>query len=314
MTPTMSSTTSGPDSSLGAESDVMIQSMTGYGRSEVSNDRCHLTVEARSVNHRYLDISLRYPRLYGPLETRMKRLIGTHFARGRIEIKLVEQRANASGRALALDQALARQYYEALQQLQTSLQLPGTIDLNLLLNLREILTVEEAAGDVEEDWELIAQGLDEALQSLKRMRLQEGAFLCRDLQERMQTISQHIDTIRQRVPQVVSEYRQRLEQRVQELFDQFTLDPDRLSQEAIVFAERSDVTEELTRLSAHLQAFDRLLLSPEAVGRKIEFLVPEMHREVNTIASKSNDADISQRVVDVKSELERIREQIQNVE
>lgn len=292
----------------------MMQSMTGYGRSEVHNDRCHLTVEARSVNHRYLDISLRYPRPYGPLETRMKRLIGTHFARGRIEIKLVEQRATTSARALALDQALARQYYDALQQLQKTLDLPGTIDLNLLLNLREILTVEEASEDVEESWGLIAQGLEGALQALKSMRLQEGAFLCRDLQERAQTITRHIDLIRQRVPQVVVEYRQRLEQRVQELFDQFALDPDRLSQEAILFAERSDVTEELTRLEAHLQAFERLVSSPEAVGRKIEFLVQEMHREVNTIASKSNDADISQRVVDVKSELERIREQIQNVE
>jgi uncharacterized protein (TIGR00255 family) len=291
-----------------------MQSMTGYGRSEVHDERLHLTVEARSVNHRFLDVSLRYPRLYAPLEARMKRLVSAHFARGRIEIKLVEHRGGEGRRVLALDQALARQYYVALQQFQESLQLPGTIDLGMILSLREVLSIEEASEDVEEAWELIARGMQEALGALKSMRLQEGKFLCHDLQERMQTIRRHVDAIRQRVPQVVTAYRQRLEQRVQELFQQFALDPDRLSQEVILFAERTDVTEELVRLEAHMQAFGRLLTSSEAVGRRMEFLVQEMHREVNTIASKSNDADISQRVVDVKSELERIREQIQNIE
>ncbi len=292
----------------------MIQSMTGYGRSEVCNERLHLTVEARSVNHRYLDVSLRYPRPYAPLETRMKRLVGAHFARGRIEIKFVEQRSDGGRWTLALDHTLAQEYYDAIQALQERLALSGNIDLNTILNLREIFSVEEAPGDIEEAWELIAQGLEETLQSLKHMRLQEGAFLCNDLQTRMQTIAHYIDDIRQRVPHVVIVYRQRLDQRVKELFEKFELDADRLSQEAVLFAERSDVTEELTRLESHMQAFDRLLTSPEAIGRKIEFLVQEMHREINTIASKSNDADISQRVVDVKSEFERIREQIQNVE
>ena len=292
----------------------MMQSMTGYGRSEVHDERVHFTVEVRSVNHRYLDVSLRYPRPYTPLESRMKRLVSTYFARGRIDIKLVEQRRMTSQRALALDLDLARQYYEALQQLQDMLQMPGTIDLNTLLGLREILSVDEASEDVESVWELIARGMDDALLALKQMRLQEGEFLGQDLQERRRLIADHVGAIRQRVPQVVTTYRQRLEQRVQELFQQFALDPERLSQEVILFAERSDVTEELTRLEAHLQAFGRLLTASEAVGRKIEFLVQEMNREVNTIAAKSNDADISQRVVEVKSELERIREQIQNVE
>jgi uncharacterized protein (TIGR00255 family) len=177
-----------------------------------------------------------------------------------------------------------------------------------------VVHLEEASEDIEEDWELIAQGLENALQALEQMRLQEGAFLYRDLQTRLQTITRHITTIRQRVPHVVTIYRQRLEQRVQELFQQFELDTDRLSQEAILFAERSDVTEELIRLESHMQAFERLLSAPEAVGRKIEFLVQEMNREVNTLATKSNDADISQYAVEVKSEFERIREQIQNIE
>ena len=291
-----------------------MQSMTGYGRSEVQKAQLHLVVEARSVNHRYLDVALRYPRLYAPLEARMKQLVSTHFARGRIDIKIVEQTGRAGQRTLALDQELARQYYAALQQLQETLRLPGTIDLNMLLNLRDLLTVEEASDDVEESWEGIASGMEDALQALKKMRLQEGAFLGRDLQERLQSIRHHMVDVRERVPQVVIEYRQRLEQRVQELFQHVTLDADRVAQEAILLAERADISEELLRLESHLHACEGLLTSSGAIGRKIDFLLQEMHREVNTIASKSNDATISQRVVDIKSELERMREQIQNVE
>jgi uncharacterized protein (TIGR00255 family) len=291
-----------------------MQSMTGYGRSEVQNAQLHLVVEARSVNHRYLDIALRYPRLYAPLEARMKQLVGTHFARGRLDIKIVEQTGSAGHRALSLDHELARQYYAALQQLQETLGLPGTIDLPMLLNLRDLLTVEETSEDVEEMWDFIAGGMEEALQALKQMRQQEGAFLGRDLQERLQSIAHHLVEVRARVPLVVIEYRQRLEQRVQELFQQVALDPERVAQEAILLAERADISEELLRLESHLHACEQLLTSSGAVGRKIEFLLQEIHREVNTIAAKSNDATISQRVVDIKTELERMREQIQNVE
>jgi uncharacterized protein (TIGR00255 family) len=241
-------------------------------------------------------------------------LVSAHFARGRIEITITQRTSDSSGRALALDQTLAQQYYQALQQLQEALGLPGTIDLSLVLGLREILKIEETNEDLDAVWPYVAQGLEETMQALKRMRLQEGALLSRDLQERVQHIARQIDAIRQRVPLVVVAYQQRLEQRAKELFQQFALEPERLGQEAILFAERTDVTEELTRLESHLQALTRLFSAAEAVGRKSEFLVQEIHREVNTIAAKSNDATISQYVVDIKSEIEKIREQIQNVE
>ncbi len=291
-----------------------MQSMTGYGRSEVRDAQLALTVEARSVNHRYLDIALRYPRFYAPLEARMKQRVSAHFTRGRIDITLVPQESPEGRRVLALDHILAQQYYDALQHLQESLRLPGVIDVSLIASLRDVFKVEEPSEDVERAWDIIAQGLDAALQALKSMRLQEGEALSRDFHLRLQTMAQQIQAIRQRVPQVVVEYRQRLEQRVKDLFDQFEIDPNRLAQEAILFAERADITEELTRLEAHMQAFTRLLSSSEAVGRKIEFLVQEMHREVNTIGSKSNDTAIAHSVVELKSELERIREQIQNIE
>ena len=291
-----------------------MQSMTGYGRSEVRHAHLALTVEARSVNHRYLDIALRYPRLYAPLEARMKQRVSAYFTRGRIDITLVQQESPEGRRALSLDHILAQQYYDALQRLQESLQLPGTVDLSLIASLRDVFKVEEASADVESDWDIIAQGLDAALQALQNMRQQEGETLSRDFHMRLQAMAQQLQLIRQRVPQVVVEYRQRLEQRVKDLFAQFELDPNRVAQEAILFAERADVTEELTRLEAHIQACTPLLSSSQAVGRKIEFLVQEMHREVNTIGSKSNDTAISHSVVELKSELERMREQIQNIE
>jgi uncharacterized protein (TIGR00255 family) len=291
-----------------------MQSMTGYGRSEVRQAQLALTVEARSVNHRYLDIALRYPRLYAPLEARMKQRVQAYFTRGRIDITIVHQESPATRRTLSLDHTLAQQYYAALQHLQASLQLPGAIDLSLIASLRDVFKVEEPSEDVEDAWGIIAQGLDAALQALQNMRRQEGEVLSRDFHLRLRTMAQQMEVIRQRAPHVVVEYRQRLEQRVKELFDQFELDPNRLAQEAIVFAERADITEELTRLEAHMQACTHLLSASEAVGRKIEFLVQEMHREVNTIGSKSNDTAIAHSVVELKSELERIREQVQNIE
>lgn len=292
-----------------------MQSMTGYGRSEVRNEQIHLTVEARSVNHRYLDIALRYPRLYTPLEARMKQLVGTYFARGRIEITIVQQALDEGGpRQVVLDQALARQYYETLQQLQTALRLPGTIDLGLLLAQRDILRIEDAEMDVEAVWELLAQGLKAALLALGQMREQEGAFLAQDLRQRVAGVSGYVDAIRHQAPEVVTAYRQRLEARIADLFERHALEPERLHQEVVLFAERADVAEELTRLEAHLQALAQLLEAPGSIGRKGDFLLQEINREVNTIASKSNDAKIAQDVVEIKSELERMREQIQNVE
>ncbi len=288
--------------------------MTGYGRSEVQEEQLQLTIEMRSVNHRYLDLSLRYPRPYAPLESRMKQLMGNYFTRGRIEVTIAQQALGASDRAVAVDEALAQQYHRALHQLQETLRLPGTVDLSQLLTLRDILKVEEVEAEVEAVWELMREGIVQASEALQQMRMQEGAFLADDLNQRLALIGRHVETIRQRVPLVLTAYRQRLEERVAELFQAHDLDPDRLHQETILLAERTDVAEELTRLEAHLQAMAQLLETEGAIGRKIDFLLQEINREVNTIASKSNDAEISQVVVEVKSELERMREQIQNVE
>ena len=292
-----------------------MQSMTGYGRSEVHDDRLALTIEARSVNHRYLDIAWHYPRIYAPLEARMKQLVSQHFARGRIDIRITPGENGHAARTVMPDYALAQQYYEALRELQYRLGVPGAVDIRLLMGLRDVLRVSEnVPADVEADWPLIAEGLAAALGALKAMRLQEGAFLREDLGARMQAVAQQTALIRQRLPQVVTDYQQRLEQRVKEWFERVELDAARLAQEAVVLAERGDITEELTRLEAHLQAMRGLLAAGEAVGRKVDFLVQEMRRETETIAAKANDLTISHCVVEIKSELERCREQIQNIE
>lgn len=292
-----------------------MQSMTGYGRSDVHDDRLALTIEARSVNHRYLDIAWHYPRLYAPLEARMKQLVSQHFARGRIDIRIIPGEDGHAFRTVTPDYALAQQYYEALRELQYRLGAPGAVDMRLLMGLRDVLRVSESvAADVEADWPLIAAGLAAALKALKAMRLQEGAFLGEDLSARLQAVARQVACIRRRLPQVVTEYQQRLEQRVKEWFARVDLDAARLAQEAVLFAERGDITEELTRLEAHLQAMQALLTSGEAVGRKVDFLVQEMRREIETIAAKGNDLTISHCVVEMKSELERCREQIQNIE
>ena len=292
-----------------------MQSMTGYGRTAVSDDRLALTIEAKSVNHRHLDIAWHYPRIYTPLEARMKQLVGSHFARGRIDIRITQGENGHAARTVTPDIALAQQYYEALRELQYRLGAPGSVDMGLLMGLRDVLKVSESVpADVEDDWPLIADGLSEALGALKAMRLREGAFLREDLDARMRTVAQQVADIRERLPEVVKDYQQRLEQRVKEWFRGVDLDAARLAQEAIVFAERGDITEELIRLEAHLQATQELLASDDAVGRKTDFMVQEMRREIETIGAKANDLKISHCVVEIKSELERCREQIQNIE
>ena len=292
-----------------------MQSMTGYGRSAVRDDRLSLTIEARSVNHRYLDIAWQYPRNYALLEPRMKQLVSSYFVRGRIEIRITQGENGHSSRSVTPDLALARQYYEALRELQYQLGAPGSVDMGLLLGLRDVLKVSDTVPvNAEDDWPLIANGLSEAMGALKAMRLQEGAYLRQDLGARVQTLAQQVKQIQERLPQVVQDYRQRLEERVREWFKDVDMDASRLAQEAVAFAERSDVTEELVRLEAHLQATQGLLASGDAVGRKVDFLVQEMRREIETIGAKANDLTISHGVVEMKSELERCREQIQNIE
>jgi uncharacterized protein (TIGR00255 family) len=288
--------------------------MTGYGRGEVQALGGACVVEVRSLNHRYCEIAVKTPRGFTALDNRIRDIIRSRFSRGRFDVHVSVELPPSSLRRLVVDHALARQLYIALTDLGRDLGLSGQIDVATLLELREVVRVEESERDPEEMWPAIQEALAIALTKLEQMRASEGEALGRDLLQRLQLIEAWLEQIRNRLPALLVDYRQKLEERLHRLFGEIEVDPTRLAQEVIFYTERSDVTEEMTRLSTHLSEFRRLLQGDEPVGRKLDFLLQEMHREINTTSSKIADSHIALLVVDIKSELERIREQAQNIE
>ncbi len=291
-----------------------MESMTGYGQADGPTSIGILSVEVRSVNHRFCDIALKLPRKLSYLENRVKELVKSQLSRGRIDVSIRLDSAERNGYRLEPDLELARQYVEALRALKSKLKLKGEISLDMVAQFKDILVPVEEGKEGEAFWEEVREILQRSLDVLKEMRRREGAGLVRDLRERLRYIGNLAGKINNRAPSVLEEYRQRLEQRVRDMLNGTDLDPVRLSQEVAFFAERSDITEETVRLRSHLAQFEEMLDSREPAGRKLDFLVQEIHREVNTVSSKANDVMISQAVVEIKGELEKIREQIQNIE
>lgn len=294
----------------------MIKSMTGYGRAEAIITDKKVSIEIKSLNHRFLEIFVRLPGVYSSLEPEVKRKITDRFARGRIEVSIrrdSDQSANSDSR-LELNMPLIRNYYGMLSSLKQEFQLKDEIGLGLLLGIKDAVTVAETEIDLVQVWESMQAILEEAMDNLESMRAQEGEIIGRDLRDRLGLLDSFLKKIREKSPQVVSEYQRRLSERVKELMGNFPVDEARLAQEVAIMAERSDITEEIVRFQSHLIQMDSIMKSNEAVGRKIDFLLQEMNREANTIGSKSPDAEISQIVVDIKTELSRLREQVQNIE
>ena len=292
----------------------MLKSMTGFGRSEGTTTLGSILVEVRSVNHRYCDINLKLPKRLAPLETRIKEMVRSEVARGRIDIS-VKLDATGEGRVqLEVDHALAQQYVRALQALKEQFQLQDEITLNLLAGVKDLIAGSEEQEDVEPYWHEVIPVLKESLKAMDTMKQSEGELLTRDIQQRLERVAQEIRTIKDRFPASLEAYRDRLHERLRSLLEGFEVDPARFQQEIAFLAERTDITEELVRSESHLAQFSALLALREPVGRKLDFLLQEIHREVNTISSKVGDAVIAQRVVEIKSELEKIREQAQNIE
>jgi uncharacterized protein (TIGR00255 family) len=293
----------------------VIRSMTGYGRKEFGNADLRFAIEIRSLNNRYLDIQVKSPRVLASLDSRIKKAVQDRFSRGRFELFLSRNGDQGQTGKLAVNDALASQYIDALKDLKTRYGLTGDLDVALVAGFSDVITLQEPIEDTEALWRVISEGLTQALGDLAAMRREEGAALAKDILDRIGTIEALVDTIRSKAPDVVEHARKRMSETLARLLNEQP-DPVRVAQEIAVLAERTDVTEELTRLGSHISQF-RLLLgdaSSEGVGRKLDFLLQEMGREVNTIASKAMDARISLDVVNVKSELEKIREQVQNIE
>ena len=292
----------------------MIKSMTGYGRVETSGQDRNIVVEVKSVNHRFLEISLRMPQALSPLELEFKKKIGEKVKRGRVEIfiRLEAQSTNAPEAIVNLE--IARNYFRALQRLKDEFGLTEEIGLKTLVGFRDIFS-SPAETEIQPDvLKQIADALEEALNMLVQMRQEEGAAIYRDMEQRLDSIRSILETINARSPQVIIEYQKRLKERIKELTEGRLLDESRLAQEAAILAEKSDITEEIVRMHSHIGQFVTLLQSSDAEGKKIDFLLQEMNREINTIGSKSNDAEIARQVIEAKSELSRLREQAQNIE
>jgi uncharacterized protein (TIGR00255 family) len=291
----------------------MIRSMTGFGAGRASHDAEEIDVEARSVNHKFCEVKVRLPRELATLELEVSRAVKERLARGGIDVTL--RRAPGRGTLTPrVDVALAEEYAKAFGEIRTRLHLPGTIGLADVLGAEGVVTLEERAINLESARAAVGVALAQALSALVAMRVREGEALARDLDGRLRQIETLVVRIEAAAPLSIEHYRVRLQERIQDLARGFTPDPARLAQEVALFADRMDVAEEITRLRSHLAQARTLLEGEEPAGRKLEFLVQEMHREANTIGSKSQSADIGGLVVSLKAEIERMREQVQNVE
>lgn len=294
----------------------MIQSMTGYGRTESVLNGRRYTVEIKSLNHRYLEISIRLPAIISALELEIKKKISGRLSRGRIElnIRMDSEYGSINESRYELNLPLIRNYYELLGQLREELGLKEEITLNMVAGFRDTFVLKEPGLDLSFIWEELETVLGKAMDALMEMRKKEGEIIYHDLILRMDLVMKSLDSIESRAPQVILEYRKRLDERVKELIGGIVVDDLRLGQEVAIMAEKSDITEEIVRLKSHIIQFGDLLKGIDAVGRNIDFLIQEMIREINTIGSKSSDVGISKMVIDIKTELARIREQAQNIE
>ena len=296
----------------------MIRSMTGYGRAEGRYKTVPIVVEVRSVNHRHCEVVTRLPKIMQRHEERFRKQVQDRLSRGRIDVSVsFNGDGEAAGLELRLDHALARQYLAALKELQRDLRLPGSPDLALLATYRDIIKITDQPADNRRATAAAERVLEKALAALLSMRRDEGQALERDLSLRLSEIEQRMATIRERLPVIVKEHFTRLQDRLHRLLEgtaHASLDPARLTQEIALLADRGDVSEELTRLESHLRQFRNFLRKSEPVGRSLDFLLQEINREVTTIGSKVGDLAVTQEILAVKAELEKIREQVQNVE
>jgi len=293
-----------------------MKSMTGFGKRESLCQGTMVGVEVRSVNHRFCEMMVRLPKPLSHMELDLKEQVKRICERGRIELTVTMNGGGAgTNKTVQLDRAMASRYVQGLRDLQREFKLSGTVDVNVVAGFRDLFTISEEAMLIK-DVPKVVEGLAQrALTDLEKMRRKEGAALQRDLLQRIHTVEGRLHTVHQRIPLALQASADRLKSRVAKLLEgERVVNDDRVAQEVAMLAERSDVTEELTRLQSHLAQFHSALKSKEPVGKRLDFLLQEMGREVNTIGSKANDGEISSQVVELKSELEKIREQVQNIE
>ncbi len=294
----------------------MSKSMTGFGRSEHNDGKRNIIVEIKSVNHRYTDISVRYPKRYSFAEEKIKSVIKDTVKRGKVDVSLVVENITEQDMNVKLNVNLAKQYYENLKTLGDTFTLEDRITIPMISSLPDVMKLIPDVDDEDELLQAILNVVQTSCEKLDQMRLNEGLKLGEDIIKRGEYIGELVKRVEERSPTVVEEYKVKLHDRLDELIgDKYTVDQDRLALETAVFADKCSITEEIVRLGSHMIQLGTIVKDKsQPVGRKLDFLVQEINREVNTIGSKANDLEITKNVVEMKSEIEKIREQIQNIE
>ena len=299
----------------------MIKSMTGFGRGEYEDENFSITVEMKTVNHRYNEVAIRLPRFLNPLEDKIRKTILKTVNRGRIDVFINADYTSGDNCTLKVDKSLAAAYHKALQEVGEAIGAGDTVinsavELLHIARCPEVINVKEGFFDVETIWPKVELAVNQAVANLVAMREAEGSNIYGDFIYRADLIAAKVAEIEERSPKVVEEYQAKLSERLNALLEEHNIavEPERLLQEVAIFADRTSITEEIVRLKSHIKQFKLIINSEQPVGRKLDFLIQEFNREANTIASKANDYTLAQIVVDVKAEIEKIREQIQNIE
>lgn len=292
----------------------MIRSMTGYGRGENISENRRFIVEIKSVNHRYNDITIKLPRSMNYLEDKIRKAAAHQIFRGKTDVYINFETFSTDDICVKMNEPLAKAYIEKLHYIEKTYHLSTNDSLGIVAKFPDIITVEKVQNDEDLIWNTLFPALQEAIQKFIQMRTTEGMVLKTDILKKSDFIKQLVDKIKQRAPLVILDYREKLKNRINELLDTIEIDEQRLAVEVTLFADKGCIDEEIIRLESHIIQLNEILNEGGLVGRKLDFLVQEMNREANTIASKSNDIQITQTTIDLKSEIEKIREQIQNIE
>lgn len=293
----------------------MIRSMTGFGHGEVSNDKNQkVTVEMKSVNHRYCDISLKLPKKLAMFEANIRNIMKEYASRGKIDIYVSYEDLSETAVSLHYNQAMAEEYMQVFKKMQEDFNIETKITAEALAKYPEVVTIEEVQQDEEVWWELLEAALRQAAEKFVETRTIEGANLKRDLLGKLDQMAADVAFIEERSPQIIAEYRSKLEEKVKEFLEDSTIEENRIAAEVTLYADKIAVDEEIVRLQSHISSMTDVLESDESIGRKLDFMAQEMNREANTILSKSSDMEISDIAIDLKTEIEKIREQIQNIE
>ncbi len=292
----------------------MVRSMTGFGRGQVTDKGLEVTVEIKSVNHRYFEFSSRVPRNYNFLEEKLKSFCQSKISRGKVEVYVSVENVGEASSAVEINYDLAAAYLNAYKELAKKHKIKNDVSVSLLASQNDIFTVKRQVADEEAVEGAVMEALEDAVGSFIAMREAEGEKLKNDILSKITSILERVEFVESRSPETVKNYRERLEQKIKDLLSATQVDEQRVITETAIFADKVAVDEETVRLRSHIEQIRELFESNEAIGRKLDFIVQEMNRETNTIGSKAQDVEILQRVVDIKSDIEKIREQLQNIE